>query len=199
MVEPLAGENIEMVVPEIDHRLLELAPAVERAKHPRGLCLLDDDAGALAPRLALLGAGLRPLRAVVEEQLHRVERQRVERGEKLAERGRLGDRLGVKLGGDIGLGADRLDMGEIARGRAEAEPVEQVDGEAPRRRLGGGEAQGGQRNGGAGGGEEAAAQHGDGSTRAAAALSPPVRRYLRKFGLRFSMKARVPSFASSVP
>ena len=31
MVETLAGKDVEVVVPEIDHDLLQLAPAVERA------------------------------------------------------------------------------------------------------------------------------------------------------------------------
>ena len=60
-VEALAGEHVEMVVPEIDHHLLQLARAVERAPQPRGLRLFEDHAGLLAPRLLRLGGGLHPV------------------------------------------------------------------------------------------------------------------------------------------
>ena len=50
MVEPLTGKDIEMVEPEIDHDLLQLALAVERAPDTRILGLLHDDLRPLPPR-----------------------------------------------------------------------------------------------------------------------------------------------------
>ena len=51
-VGALGGKNIKMVVPEIDHQLVELALAVHGAQQPRLLKLEDDETRRLGLHFA---------------------------------------------------------------------------------------------------------------------------------------------------
>src|ERR1700693_1977339 len=82
MVEALQGKHVEMVEPEIDHHLIELARAVERPQHPGLGGLAHDESGGLRARLYFFRrwfdpAALEP-RPVPDEELDRVEPQRLE-------------------------------------------------------------------------------------------------------------------------
>ena len=84
MVQALAGEDVEVVEPEINHHLVEATRIFDRHGQPRRSRLLDDNPGALARGLELLGVGLRfagLARPVLDKQLHRRHPQRVERRE----------------------------------------------------------------------------------------------------------------------
>src|SRR5947207_15666461 len=95
VIDALAGEHVEVIEPEIDHYLVELAPAVECAQHPGLGRLADDDAGGLAARLDFLrrrfAAAARAWRAVLDEQLDRIEAKRLEPGQPLGQDSRLRD------------------------------------------------------------------------------------------------------------
>jgi hypothetical protein len=142
MVEPLAGENVEMIEPEIDHDLLQLARAVKRAPDTGILGLLNDDLRALAPRLLLFGGRFdaavddRKDRTVLNEKLRRIELQRIETGQPIGQRGRLRDHLGMQLLVDIAFDADLFDMIDIGLRWAEGHPVEDVDDVFIRGRVG---------------------------------------------------------------
>src|SRR5260370_27833132 len=101
MVETLYGKHVEMIEPEIDHHLFELARAVERAQHPGLGRLAQDDAGGLAARLDFLRRRLDPIGwaqwPVALEQLYRVEKQRLQSGEPRGELPPLRDCLRVEL------------------------------------------------------------------------------------------------------
>ena len=133
MVEPLPGKDVEMVKPEIDHNLLQLARAVERTPDPRVLRLLDDDVGALAAGFLLLRGRFhaaihnRQDRTVFGEKPRRVELQRVEIVEPLGQRRGLGDRFGVQLFVDVAVDADLPHMRDLRRGRTESDAVEHMD------------------------------------------------------------------------
>src|SRR5213079_1122141 len=75
-VERLVREDIKMVVPEIDHDLLQLARAVEGAPDAGGLRLFEDQPRALTPRLLVLGRGRyavgRAQWPVFGKELHRI-------------------------------------------------------------------------------------------------------------------------------
>jgi hypothetical protein len=49
---------------------------------------------------------------------------------------RLGDRFGIELLGNIALHSDRLDVPNLFEGRAEGEPVQEMDDSPIRDRLG---------------------------------------------------------------
>ncbi len=119
-----------MIVPEIDHHLFELTRAVERAQYPRLGRLAQDDPGSFAARLDLFRRWLHPAarepRPVLDEQLDRVEPQRLEPRQPRRQLRRIGKRLGIQLLGDIALDADRLDAAEILLRRAEGEAVQDV-------------------------------------------------------------------------
>ena len=129
-VERLVREDIEMVVPEIDHDLLQLARAVEGAPDAGGLRLFEDQPGMLAPRLLVLGRGLhaigRAQRPVFGEELHRIELERLEGSEAVGQCGRFGHRGGIELLGDVAVDAERLDVLDVRRARPKGQPIENV-------------------------------------------------------------------------
>jgi len=130
-----------MIEPEIDHHLFELARAVERAQHPRQGRLAHDDAGGLAARLGFVRRRLHPAarepRPIADEELDRVEAQRLQLRQPRGKLRRLGEYLGVELLGDIALDADASDVGQILSPRTESEAIEDVEDLTVAGRLGG--------------------------------------------------------------
>ena len=144
---PFAGEDVEVVEPEVDHHFVELAIAVggaqefligELGQHfalaALQLHFLGRARLAVAGRLgaACRAGGLlrllpRALRrqVIVLGELPRALPQRIEAGEALRHR-RVGDALGLQLLVDECRQPDLPDVFEIPRARSEADPVEDV-------------------------------------------------------------------------
>jgi hypothetical protein len=93
-----------------------------------------------ALRLLQLGIGLEAAQAaqrpVKLAQLYRVELQGVELVEAPPQLDRLRDRFGIELLGNITLHPDRLDVPNLFEGRAEGEPIEEMDNRLIGDRLG---------------------------------------------------------------
>ena len=84
MVQTLAREDVEMVEPEIDHHLVELAGIFDRPGQPCLGRLFDNNSGALARGFHLFGIGLgvtRLTRLIFDKKLNRRHPQGVERGD----------------------------------------------------------------------------------------------------------------------
>src|SRR5215471_1626368 len=133
MAKPLAGKNVEVVEPERRHHFLQLARSVNRAHYARLNRFVHDDAALSARGFARIRIALVYILSLLLngylELLEKVDRrhpQRVQPGNSIDEYGWLRDRFGVELFVDIAFGAYRLDAFDVARARAEAEPVQYV-------------------------------------------------------------------------
>src|SRR5438477_1203255 len=128
-----------MVEPEIDHYLVQLPRAEQCSEDARLAGVPQNDLHPFALSLLQLRVGLEPTQATQRSiklaQLHRVELQGVELGETPPQLDRLWDSFGVELLGNIALHPDRLDVPNLFEGRAEGEPIEEVDYRLIRDRL----------------------------------------------------------------
>ena len=130
-VQALAGEDVEMVEPELDHHLLELSRAFDGAQQARFEGLAEHASGTLPlglrrGRVARPGLALARLAGELAEQLDRRHAQRLERLQPATQI--LGERYvaRVKLTFDPGVGAHRLQRRDVTRARTIGETREQV-------------------------------------------------------------------------
>src|SRR5579884_2022125 len=128
MVKSLARIDVEMIEPEIDHHLLELARIFYGPEQPGLGRLLDDYARALARRLEFFGPGFlaRTQRTVVDEQLERVHPQRIKLLKLRLCVPRYSDRFGMELFLKVLLDADLPHVFQISGPRPERQSIEQV-------------------------------------------------------------------------
>ena len=134
----LRGEHVEVVEPEVDHDLLELALTLDRAEHLRGLELRRDPEGPFLGRIQLhhlLACQLARLEflpelrfgsRVVAERLRDRQAERRERRQRPLRRG-VGDRLRVELALDPRVDADRPHPLEVAGSRTERETIQHME------------------------------------------------------------------------
>ena len=150
----LAGEDVEVVEPEVDHDLLELPLARHGADHLGRLELRRDPGRPLVHRVALLHLLTRHLPArqlraqlrigtgVGAQELGRGHAQRRELGERCLGRGVL-DLLGVELALEPKVQTERAHALDVAGTWAVGEPAQRVEdltvagGAQVRRRRGG--------------------------------------------------------------
>src|ERR1700730_9298809 len=131
IIQPLAGEDVEMVEPEVDHDFVQLPWAKQSSEDARLAGIPQDDLHPLTLSPLELRIGLEPTqtaqRPVKLAQLHRVELQGVELGETPSQLDRRRDGVGVELLRGIALDPYGLDVPNLLEGRAEGEPIEEMD------------------------------------------------------------------------
>ena len=126
-VQPLSGEDVEVVEPKVDHYLLELASAQHRFQNARRRSFAHDECRPRLLRVDVLRCRLdahnRAQRPIELAQRDRIEPEGIKLGQAKAQRDRLRDRCGIELFGDVALDPDHLDVIEIVEGRAKGEPI----------------------------------------------------------------------------